>query len=119
MFIAPSPPNPSGALRRSGTQVYGYRPGSFRSSEGRMVLVVLGSINISLLRSEDLRLERTQNHIYNSLTTRNLIRGALRVEALDQFTITLGDHVSFDLSCRSYFILLNLKVAFENDKPFN
>jgi len=29
----------------------------FRSSERRMVGVVLGSMNISLLRSEDLRLE--------------------------------------------------------------
>jgi len=57
MFIAQSPPNPAGAVRRSGTQVYGYRPSSFRSSERRMVFVGLGSINISLLRSEDLRRE--------------------------------------------------------------
>ena len=57
MFIAQRLPNPSGAVRRSGTQVYRYRPRSFRSSERRMVFVVLGSINISLLRSEDLWLE--------------------------------------------------------------
>ena len=55
MFIARSPPNPDGAVRRSGTQVYRYRPGSFRSSERHHLLCLV--INISLLRSEDLRLE--------------------------------------------------------------
>jgi len=59
MFIAPSTPNPSGAVWRSGTQVYRYRPSSFRSSKRRMVFVVLGSINISLLRSEE-HAENTQ-----------------------------------------------------------
>ena len=54
MFIAQSRPNLVGAVRRSGTQAYGYPPSSFRSSERRIVFVVLGSINISLLRSEDL-----------------------------------------------------------------
>ena len=54
MFIAQSQPDPDGAVRRSGTQVYRFRPSSFRSSERRIVFVVLGSINISLLRSEDL-----------------------------------------------------------------
>ena len=53
MFIDPSTPNPSGAVWRSGTQVYRYHPSSFRSSKRRMVVVVLGSINISLLRSEE------------------------------------------------------------------
>ena len=51
MFIAQSQPKPHGAVRRSGTQVYRYRPSLFRSSERRMVFVVLGSINISLLRN--------------------------------------------------------------------
>lgn len=60
MFIAPSTRDFSGAVRRSGTQVYRYNPGSFRYSEGRMVSVVLGSINISLLRSEE-HAEDTQN----------------------------------------------------------
>jgi len=53
MFIAQSQPNPDGAVRRSGTQVYRYGPSLFRSSERRRVFVVLGSINISLLRSVD------------------------------------------------------------------
>jgi hypothetical protein len=53
MFIAQSPNNRGGAVRRSGTQVCKYRPSSFRSSERRIVFVVLDSINISLLRSED------------------------------------------------------------------
>jgi len=57
MFIAQSPGNPNGAVRRSGTQVDRYHPSSFRSSARRIVFVVLGSINISLLRSENLRLE--------------------------------------------------------------
>jgi hypothetical protein len=57
MFIAQSPTNPDGAVRRSGTQVYRYRPSSFRSSERRTVFALLGSKNISLLRSEDLRLK--------------------------------------------------------------
>jgi len=57
MFIAQSPANPDGAVRRSGTQVYRYRPSSFRSPERRTVFALLGSINISLLRSADLRLE--------------------------------------------------------------
>ena len=52
MFIAQSLLNP-GAVRRSGTQVYRYRPSLFRSSERRIVFVMLGSINISLLRSEE------------------------------------------------------------------
>ncbi len=55
MFIAQNQPDPDGAVRRSGTQVYRYRPSSFRSSERRIVFVVLGSINISLLRSDELR----------------------------------------------------------------
>ena len=55
MFIAQNPPTPDGAVRRSGTQVYRYPPSSFRSSEQRIVFVVLGSINISLLRSDELR----------------------------------------------------------------
>jgi len=54
MFIALRPPNPDGAVRRSGTQVYRYSPSAFRSSERRIRFVLLGSINISLLRSEDL-----------------------------------------------------------------
>ncbi|MEA2202553.1 MAG: hypothetical protein QOI89_3204 [Solirubrobacteraceae bacterium] len=53
MFIAQSVPNLDGAVPRSGTQVYRYRPSSFRSSERRIVFVMLGSINISLLRSEE------------------------------------------------------------------
>jgi hypothetical protein len=53
MFIAQSVLKLDGAVRRSGTQVYRYRPSSFRSSERRIVFVMLGSINISLLRSEE------------------------------------------------------------------
>jgi hypothetical protein len=53
MFIAQSLTNRGGAVRRSGTQVCKYRPSSFRPSERRIVFVMLGSINISLLRSEE------------------------------------------------------------------
>jgi hypothetical protein len=54
MLIAQRPPNPDGAVRRSGTQVHRYSPSAFRSSERRITFVLFGSINISLLRSEDL-----------------------------------------------------------------
>src|SRR5258705_2265882 len=66
MFIAQSRPNLVGAVRRSGTQVYRYPPSSFRSSERRIVFVVLGSINISLLRSEKKELR--------NVSTRSIIR---------------------------------------------
>ena len=54
MLVAQRPRNPDGAVRRNGTQVYRYSPSAFRSSERRITFVLLGSINISLLRSEDL-----------------------------------------------------------------
>ena len=52
MFIAHRLTDP-GTVRRTETQVYRYRPSSFRSSERRIVFVMLGSINISLLGSKE------------------------------------------------------------------
>jgi hypothetical protein len=72
MFIAQDLLNLDGAVRRSGTQVYRYRPSSFRSSERRIVFVVLGSINISLLRSEDTHVADSDNYV----SIRSIIRPA-------------------------------------------
>ncbi len=57
MFIALENPTCSGAVRRGGTQVDKYPPGSFRPSERRLAFGKYSlSINISLLRSEGITL---------------------------------------------------------------